>query len=1364
MKKSNQRIVEERVLTEFGLLIENQLYNPSTNRYLRATGANVRMVYNLLISEIARPPSLVLQQEQEEEKEREEKVEEKEEEEKEYHKVRDQIDFDELIKSGKRYVIKLRLRGGVSEAFMLNRDTVEQIKKLLNDGYRENVKDEYGSDSIFRANYIGIISFTIEEIIPTHRINDRDGSFFNYLNNTKLDLTRYQILNTPDKTKITKEQCVNRVLRGYKIKKIKTTDIEDIEETKTTDIEETKPTNIEETKTIDTRIYEDVDECGPTTHLHPKNEEANIILNKIFNSNAKWFVEWACDRHGVEIRYNCKTCFNDPTQIDNKLYNSYILLTAGSCTTGCSWWEHRKKRKVIEESPLIEELRQLVYSTIYHKKEVKKETKIIEKTIEINDILNKMLKNDAKWFVVKKSQDEVIILNNFFNRLILDRYEFNDICHLYSSSNKESRLLNKKYPQLNELRKLLFTEEWIKEGINEEELSELSASVKLEDIEETSNTISKKILKEQCLLFSLKQQGVSKAEINAVKLMISNKSIPKKDLERICDTIHKKIILHSYKTDNLKTTQQIYGKKYEEVINVAIYKNHYFTYETTQYNKYFINNYEKLKDIAGAKNYYKMSNGKYRTSKGNEHRCDSLYLIHHLFNSGFFLSDTYLLSTVDDNSGYEHDEIPLSMIKEEQHLFEKREPNNKNYQLFFGDTETIVSEGEHQLYKLGVIGTDDTIPEIYNADENWVNKLFDYVKKRTPHGKIAVLYFHNLKYDFVASLKKHITCIKPLIKDNTLYRVSIKHFGFTIELRDSYKLISAPLRDFPKIFDLSKGLEKKEAINYNFYNLETLKTEKHSVKDYIKNFEVEEKNIFFEAMKLDFDFNGDTFNANKYYDYYLYFDVVILKEGLLKLSEALYDISAGIDEYGDNIREPLEMKDYLTISSFAHAYMVENGAYEGVYEVKGNLREFISKAVYGGRVNVNESIKGKVLEPEGGISDFDGVSLYPSAMSRLCEEIGVPKGEAKRIENKNYLTMDYYVVKIQITKINKQQKNPFIAIRTKNGIDYVNSISKPTVVYVDKITLEDYIKFHEIEYEFLDGVYWNQGYNKLLGRLVKELFEERKKYKKAKKDVLQNMVKLIMNSIYGKTITSKSKNKIIYLAKNKYNKKTGITTVNNENLNNYIYNNFNKIVKYKDINDKQVEITENKADDTFNLGHVGTVILSYSKRIMNEVMSTASDNNINIYYQDTDSMHMNYTDIQNLSKIYKVEYNKELIGNDLCQFHTDFNLKGATGEITSKKSIFLGKKSYIDLLESKDKDGNTINGCHYRMKGVTVNAIKNEVEKTCGGDFFKLYEKLANKEEIDFILNPYEKKVMFEYTKSGVRTRKTGEFIRKLKF
>ena len=70
---------------------------------------------------------------------------------------------------------------------------------------------------------------------------------------------------------------------------------------------------------------------------------------------------------------------------------------------------------------------------------------------------------------------------------------------------------------------------------------------------------------------------------------------------------------------------------------------------------------------------------------------------------------------------------------------------------------------------------------------------------------------------------------------------------------------------------------------------------------------------------------------------------------------------------------------------------------------------------------------------------------------------------------------------------------------------------------------------------------------------------------------------------------------------------------------------------------------------------LGVQVLSMSKRIMNEVMTTAEDLDIKIYYQDTDSMHIEKDKLNLLADEFKKRYNHELIGKNLGQFHNDFD-------------------------------------------------------------------------------------------------------------
>ena len=100
---------------------------------------------------------------------------------------------------------------------------------------------------------------------------------------------------------------------------------------------------------------------------------------------------------------------------------------------------------------------------------------------------------------------------------------------------------------------------------------------------------------------------------------------------------------------------------------------------------------------------------------------------------------------------------------------------------------------------------------------------------------------------------------------------------------------------------------------------------------------------------IEYDDINKTFSPLKYYKYYLKYDVLVLQKGLLEMKKSLKIITN------------LDMYDFLTISSITNQYFKNKGAFDGMYEVTGNLQEYISQAVTGGRVLVNEKYKKKVI-------------------------------------------------------------------------------------------------------------------------------------------------------------------------------------------------------------------------------------------------------------------------------------------------------------------------------------------------------------------------------------------------------------------
>ena len=142
-------------------------------------------------------------------------------------------------------------------------------------------------------------------------------------------------------------------------------------------------------------------------------------------------------------------------------------------------------------------------------------------------------------------------------------------------------------------------------------------------------------------------------------------------------------------------------------------------------------------------------------------------------------------------------------------------------------------------------------------------------------------------------------------------------------------------------------------------------------------------------------------------------------------------------------------------------------------------------------------------------------------------------------------------------------------------------------------------------------------------------------------------------------------------------------------------------------------------DESFSSPHLGCQILSYSKRLMNKVMTLADDNNINIYYTDTDSIHIDENGVEPLAKLYENKYGQKLIGKKLCQFHCDFDPPEWKNEETNEKwvksvksigLITLGKRATL-ISWRVDKDGKKHNTFHIRRKGISPAAIQDHAQK-----------------------------------------------------
>jgi hypothetical protein len=289
------------------------------------------------------------------------------------------------------------------------------------------------------------------------------------------------------------------------------------------------------------------------------------------------------------------------------------------------------------------------------------------------------------------------------------------------------------------------------------------------------------------------------------------------------------------------------------------------------------------------------------------------------------------------------------------------------------------------------------------------------------------------------------------------------------------------------------------------------------------------------------------------------------------------------------------------------------------------------------------------------------------------------------------------------------------------------------------------IHFQDAEVEYIESLVWCQGFNRNIIHTINRLFDTRLRYKKEGNPV-QNVIKLVLNAGYGKMIQKPITNEIKMISAKK-----------GKSIDDFMSSNINRLIMRTDVAfDSEGAPTHALFELHRNVihhespAHLGVMVLSMSKRIMNEVMCLAEDEGHTIYYQDTDSMHIKAEQVEPLADRFKEIYGRELIGAQMGQFNSDFDLEGAKGEIVATESIFLGKKSYYDRLVSTDG----VEGEHCRMKSIPSRKLK-EVGA------YDLYCKLYPGEAIELECAKY---CPIDINSKTQKVKKRTKFVRTLQF
>lgn len=882
---------------------------------------------------------------------------------------------------------------------------------------------------------------------------------------------------------------------------------------------------------------------------------------------------------------------------------------------------------------------------------------------------------------------------------------------------------------------------WVEKTSNYQKVSEFfayltKADYHLEDFQVyhslTEDNLEKDI---PCFLFALEKANVDQSTIEQIKSTMFTQGATHNFIKRTAENFKLHIALHTLKPKKTQIdfNKKSYGNKSLPPINLACIAEHIFIIKPTNISKAALDHPE-LNTHPDFPSIY-LRNGK--PAKGSPKILDSHQVIAHLYqNAESLLKPIQLKEKLEliNNKYGEITSLDKSMVTENWFKEIGNKPKNgskpfkhlkvQDFTVVYFDLETLSDSTENiqkrfpELEHQGL----DHIP--YCASwkvedgETQVSYGVDCVKamlKSVPDGNYLMIA-HHLGFDirFLIKHLTHFTKNTGIIDNGSRMKQLVGSFkNRNFVFKDSLAFIEAPLSKLPEMFPNqdSKITLEKECFPHERMNIDTFDS-------FIRlegELEVDKATLIENATNIN-AFQDGLLDVKKYAMHYCMRDVDVLAASFKSFRTLI------LKEYNQDVFNHISMPG-LSNTIFNNA-----GCYKGCYSLSGPSLSFVRKAIVGGRVMTRDNEKHHTTHK---IDDFDAVSLYPSAMHRLP---GFAKGMPK-LHRQVIPTCDYHITKVKITKLGKNLHFPLQSIKEgANSRKFTNEIVGKELI-MDQYALEDLVKFQEVEYEVIEGLYWSDGFNNQIINTIETMFKSRLIYKK-EKNPMQNVIKLCMNASYGKLIQKP----II----------KGKTIVRGEaKIKEYTCRRINHLIRRTPINDNIAIFEEHKSLMSFaSPAHLGVQILSMSKRIMNEVMCLTEEMGIPPWYQDTDSMHLDKEAVPSLSYSFKEKYGRELIGNQLGQFHSDFSLDGAEGEIYAVESWFIGKKTYLDKLVCS---GNDVTGVHKRMKGIPGKCI-TDPEAT--------YQKLFNGESCEFDLTKANPLLVDSRTQ---RVMKRKKFIRVVK-
>ena len=858
-------------------------------------------------------------------------------------------------------------------------------------------------------------------------------------------------------------------------------------------------------------------------------------------------------------------------------------------------------------------------------------------------------------------------------------------------------------------------------------------------------------------------------------------------------------------------------------VKLMFWENHWMTYKTICYNGREDTCFLRLLEDSKRSGIIVPYNGYEFAHQYDNLAYDSMLY----FDDKLFIQSTPHITTFEDNN------FDKASYKERKFM----------HDIYFADFEADVSDEFHKPYLIVYKGYKVTIQNdemhysplgsksFWGPDcaINFLKSLsVQYKDKDTSKKNPACrIYFYNLRYDF-SFILEHLSDVHRVLKANRLYSATGKFsaFGFQtyFDFWDALPLFQCSLKNATAAYLTAeqKKTIKKELFPYKLYNAEFFRRHPDDycyINEFLSGFSEEESlQVLAENRMQEFlnPENKDRINYRQYAIFYCSQDVECLANIMINFANLLF----GNRIEGINGTPPFKLVlwKYRTASSIGYDYFQRTVLFkkEGKEYIprfdwavpKCALRALIQKTIRGGRVMTRDNHPHHFVSPRSDVYlvDYDGVSLYPSAMSLLWICDGAPTfikwkpydrdpimGYSDTYYGSNEIMHQYYYENewdqewfvdhfcrpeddemtrpfrdavIHLTSLQTCTRLHFPCLCIKDPKTKLNNYRNFEMIYdgtplvkyttVDTwITLIDafnLIDFQNAMFTFDAAIVWTGQRRFDIRASIRDLFDFRLHNKS---HPIQQVAKLMMNSIFGKSILKVTDKEKKLVDKIRYRRDKETKHWNKVDAwGEFFKANMYRINKFEDLGSK-VEAEIFKRDLSSSLNIFGTDVLAMARRIIMRVMVLAEEMerehpemSPGLFYTDTDSMHIRNDLLEIVEQEYIRRYGTPIKGTDLTQFHIDFdtpkNFKPGEKVVGARESYFIMKKVYCDELFG---DQGSI-GYHWRMKGVQNDLVKPEH-----------YKQIYEGKSVVFDLLDGHTSFFYDHGKVGTRQTMTREIM-----